>query len=69
MKMCILSSQSGQNMTRGDKSEKYNEYFQKNGFYVMALVLVAGILAVSGIAGYVSGSERTRCGKCSGFQG
>ena len=27
MKMCILSSQSGQNMTRGDKSEKYNEYF------------------------------------------
>ena len=29
MKMCILSSQSGQNMTRGDKSEKYNEYFQK----------------------------------------
>ena len=29
MKMCILSLQSGQNMTRGDKSEKYNEHFQK----------------------------------------
>ena len=29
MKMCILSSQSGQNMTRGDKSEKYNEYLRK----------------------------------------
>ena len=31
--------------------------FKKNGFYVMALVLVAGILAVSGIAGYVSGQK------------
>ena len=27
------------------------------GLYVMALVLVAGILAVSGIAGYVSGQK------------
>ena len=32
-------------------------FFKKNGFYVMALVLVAGILAVSGIAGYVSGQK------------
>ena len=31
--------------------------FKKNGFYVMALVLVAGILAGSGIAGYVSGQK------------
>ena len=31
--------------------------FKKHGFYVMALVLVAGILAVSGIAGYVSGQK------------
>ena len=36
-------------------------FFRKNGFYVMALVLIAGILAISGIAGYVSGqSERNQ---------
>ena len=32
-------------------------FFRKNGFYVMALVLIAGILAISGIAGYVSGQS------------
>lgn len=32
-------------------------FFKKNAFYVMALVLVAGILAVSGIAGFVSGQR------------
>lgn len=32
-------------------------FFKKNAFYVMALVLVAGILAVSGIAGFVSGQH------------
>lgn len=32
-------------------------FFKKNAFYVMALVLVAGILAVAGIAGFVSGQK------------
>lgn len=32
-------------------------FFKKNAFYVLALVLVAGILAVSGIAGFVSGQR------------
>lgn len=32
-------------------------FLKKNAFYVMALVLVAGILAVSGIAGFVSGQR------------
>ena len=57
MKMCILSSQSGQNMTRGDKSEKYNEYFQKEWVLCHGTGACAGILAVSGIAGYVSGQK------------
>ena len=38
--------------------------FKKNGFYVMALVLVAGILAVSGIAGYVSGQKERGAENC-----
>ena len=43
--------------------------FKKNGFYVMALVLVAGILAVSGIAGYVSGqSERNQAENAAEFK-
>lgn len=32
-------------------------FFKKNAFYVLALVLVAGILTVSGIAGFVSGQR------------
>lgn len=44
-------------------------FFKKNGFYVMALVLVAGILAVSGIAGYVSGqSERNQAENAAEFK-
>jgi murein DD-endopeptidase MepM/ murein hydrolase activator NlpD len=35
-------------------------FFRKNAFYVMAIVLVAGILAVSGIAGYVSGQREEK---------
>lgn len=44
-------------------------FFRKNGFYVMALVLVAGILAISGIAGYVSGqSERNQAENAAEFK-
>lgn len=44
-------------------------FFKKNGFYVMALVLVAGILAISGIAGYVSGqSERNQAENAAEFK-
>ena len=43
--------------------------FRKNGFYVMALVLIAGILAISGIAGYVSGqSERNQAENAAEFK-
>lgn len=44
-------------------------FFRKNGFYVMALVLIAGILAISGIAGYVSGqSERNQAENAAEFK-
>ena len=44
-------------------------FFRKNGFYVMALVLMAGILAISGIAGYVSGqSERNQAENAAEFK-
>ena len=44
-------------------------FFRKNGFYVMALVLIAGILAISGIAGYVSGqSERNHAENAAEFK-
>ena len=44
-------------------------FFKKNGFYVMALVLTAGILAVSGIAGYVSGqNERNQAENAADFK-
>lgn len=44
-------------------------FFRKNGFYVMALVLIAGILAISGIAGYVSGqSERNQAKNAAEFK-
>ena len=44
-------------------------FFRKNGFYVMALVLIAGILAISGIAGYVSGqSERNQAENAAAIQ-
>jgi len=44
-------------------------FFKKNGFYVMALVLAAGILAISGIAGYVSGqSERNQAENAAEFK-
>ena len=44
-------------------------FFGKNGFYVMALVLIAGILAISGIAGYVSGqSERNQAENAAEFK-
>lgn len=42
--------------------------FKKNGFYVMALVLVAGILAVSGIAGYVSGQKERGAENAADFK-
>ena len=39
------------------------------GFYVMALVLIAGLLAISGIAGYVSGqSERNQAENAAEFK-
>ena len=44
-------------------------FFRKNGFYVMALVLIAGILAISGMAGYVSGqSERNQAENAAEFK-
>ena len=44
-------------------------FVRKNGFYVMALVLIAGILAISGIAGYVSGqSERNQAENAAEFK-
>lgn len=44
-------------------------FFRKNRFYVMALVLIAGILAISGIAGYVSGqSERNQAENAAEFK-
>lgn len=44
-------------------------FFRKNGFYVVALVLIAGILAISGIAGYVSGqSERNQAENAAEFK-
>ena len=44
-------------------------FFRKNGFYVMALVLIVGILAISGIAGYVSGqSERNQAENAAEFK-
>lgn len=44
-------------------------FLRKNGFYVMALVLIAGILAISGIAGYVSGqSERNQAENAAEFK-
>ena len=44
-------------------------FFRKNGFYVMALVLIAGILAISGIAGYISGqSERNQAENAAEFK-
>lgn len=44
-------------------------FFRKNGFYVMALVLIAEILAISGIAGYVSGqSERNQAENAAEFK-
>lgn len=44
-------------------------FFRKNGFYVMALVMIAGILAISGIAGYVSGqSERNQAENAAEFK-
>lgn len=44
-------------------------FFRKNGFYVMAHVLIAGILAISGIAGYVSGqSERNQAENAAEFK-
>ena len=44
-------------------------FFRKNGFYVMALVLIAGILAISGIAGYDSGqSERNQAENAAEFK-
>lgn len=44
-------------------------FFRKNGIYVMALVLIAGILAISGIAGYVSGqSERNQAENAAEFK-
>lgn len=44
-------------------------FFKKNGFYVMAFVLVAGILAVSGIAGYISGqNERNQAENAAEFR-
>ena len=44
-------------------------FFRKNGFYVMALVLIAGILAISGIAVYVSGqSERNQAENAAEFK-
>lgn len=44
-------------------------FFRKNGFYVMVLVLIAGILAISGIAGYVSGqSERNQAENAAEFK-
>ena len=44
-------------------------FFRINGFYVMALVLIAGILAISGIAGYVSGqSERNQAENAAEFK-
>ena len=44
-------------------------FFRKNGFYVMALVLIAGILEISGIAGYVSGqSERNQAENAAEFK-
>ena len=44
-------------------------FFRKNGYYVMALVLIAGILAISGIAGYVSGqSERNQAENAAEFK-
>ena len=44
-------------------------FFRKNGFYDMALVLIAGILAISGIAGYVSGqSERNQAENAAEFK-
>lgn len=44
-------------------------FFRKNGFYVMALVLIAGILAISGIAGYASGqSERNQAENAAEFK-
>jgi murein DD-endopeptidase MepM/ murein hydrolase activator NlpD len=35
-------------------------FFKEHAFYVMALVLAVGILAVSGIAGYVSGQREEK---------
>lgn len=44
-------------------------FLKKNAFYVMAIVLVAGILAVSGIAGFVSGQrDRERAENAAEFK-
>lgn len=44
-------------------------FFKKNAFYVMAFVLAAGILAVAGITGFVSGqSEQKKAENAAEFE-